>query len=218
MRSRFDEQLSELNDTLMEMAAMVESAIARATDALVRQDADLAREVLAGDDAVDDKEKEIESLCLKLLLQQHPVASDLRQVSTALKMITDMERIGDQAADICEIVLYLTDTAYAKELEHIPQMAETTIRMVHDSIHAYVQKDQDLARSVIERDDVVDALYVQIKNDLIALIHQNADNGSQAMDLLMVAKYLERIGDHAENIAEWVLFSLTGMHKNRRVL
>jgi phosphate transport system protein len=147
------------------------------------------------------------------LLQQQPVARDLRQISAALKMITDMERIGDQAADISGIVIYLAGVPYIKKLEHLPQMAEAAISMVTGSIDAYLNKDLDLAKQIIKMDDIIDNLFVVVKNELIERIHQNADNGEQAMDLLMVAKYFERIGDHAENIAEWVEFSITGVHK-----
>ncbi len=218
MRSRFDEQLAVLNTSLIEMGALIEQAIEKATKALIEQDAALAREVMSSDNIIDNKEKDIESQCLKLLLSQQPVARDLRQISTALKMITDMERIGDQAEDIAEICIYLADQKYIKDLEHIPQMAQGTIKMVKDSIDAYVKKDLALARSVIEHDDVVDKLYVQIKNDLIKMVYEDAENGEQAFDLMQIAKYYERIGDHAVNIAEWVVFSLTGKHKEKQVL
>ena len=164
------------------------------------------------DKKVDEKEREIEALCLKLLLRQQPVARDLRFISSALKMITDMERIGDQAADISEIVLFIADQQYIKKLEHIPAMAGATIEMVTKSIDAFVNRDVDLARKVISMDDVVDDLFDQVKAELIALIGKDASNGEQAMDLLMIAKYYERIGDHAVNIAEWVEYSLTGHH------
>jgi phosphate transport system protein len=162
---------------------------------------------------VDQKERDIEALCLKLLLQQQPVARDLRQISAALKMITDMERIGDQAADISGIALYLADTPYIKKLEHLPQMASAAIRMVTGSIDAYIKKDLVLAREVMEMDDIIDDLFDVVKRELIELIRQNAGNGEQAIDLLMIAKYFERIGDHAQNIAEWVEYSMTGKHK-----
>lgn len=218
MRSRFDEQLSVLHNNLIEMGAMIEYAIAKATKALVEQDAALAKEVMDSDHLIDDKEKEIESLCLKLLLRQQPVARDLRQISAALKMITDMERIGDQAEDISEICKYLSGQAYITKLENIQQMAEATIKMVTDSIDAYVRTDLSLARTVIEYDDVVDTLFVKIKKDLITLVHQDVQNGEQAFDLLQIAKYYERIGDHAVNIAEWVIFSITGHHKYKQIL
>lgn len=215
MRRRFDEQLATLNNSLIEMGALIEQAISKATKALLEQNTALADEVMNSDTVIDEKEKDIESQCLKLLLSQQPVARDLRQISTALKMITDMERIGDQAADISDLCVYLVGQPYIKELEHVPQMANATISMVTDSIDAYVKKDAALAQSVIDHDDVVDDLYVQIKMDLIALIHQDVQNGEQAFDLLQIAKYYERIGDHATNIAEWVIFSITGRHHKK---
>ncbi len=215
MRSRFDEQLTALHNNLIEMGAMIEQVITKATKALLEQDVALADEVKSGDSIIDEKEKEIESQCLKLLLSQQPVARDLRQISAALKMITDMERIGDQAADISEICIYLANKQYIKELEHIPQMAKATIKMVTDSIDAYVKSNLALARQVIAYDDVVDDLYVTIKKDLIALIHKDMRNGEQAFDLLQIAKYYERIGDHAVNIAEWVIFFIAGQHNKK---
>ena len=212
MRSRFDEQLLQLNNNLIEMGAMVENAIAKATRALLEQNAALAKEVLSNDDEVDNKERDIESQCMKLLLSQQPVAGDLRLVSTALKLITDMERIGDNAADISELCIFLAGQKYIIVLDDIPEMARATIKMVTDSIDAYVRKDLDLAKMVIDYDDVVDGLYLDIKKELIELVHKDADNGEQAFDLLQIAKYYERIGDHATNIAEWVIFSITGQH------
>ncbi len=212
MRSRFDQQLTLLNSSLIEMGAMIERAITQATKALMEQDAALAREVMQSDPVIDEKEREIEAQCMRLLLSQHPVARDLRQVSAALKMITDMERIGDQAADISELCAFLADQTYIHRQDHIPQMAKATIKMVTDSIDAYVRKDLSLANEVIQYDDVVDDLFVQVKRDLTALVHENADNGEQAFDLMQIAKYYERIGDHATNIAEWVTYSITGKH------
>ncbi len=218
MRTRFDEQLSELNDSLMKMGALIENAIALACEALTGQDKALAQKAIQSDRAINDMEKEIEALCLKLILHQQPIARDLRTISTALKMITDMERIGDHAAYISEITLLLADEVYIKKLEHIPQMADHTIQMVTRSIDAYVAKDLALADAVIAHDDIVDELFSTVKRDLIALIHEDQKNGEQALDLLMVATYFERIGDHAVNIAEWVIFSITGQHKNTRIL
>jgi phosphate transport system protein len=214
MRNRFDQQLDELNIQLIQMGSLIEKAISGAVEALINQDQDQAKKAAKAEQEVDLKEKEIEDLCLKLLLQQQPVARDLRLISAALKMITDMERIGDQAADISDIAVCLSQEPYIKKLETIPKMAEMTIKMVTGSIDAFVKKDLALAHSVIEADDIVDDYFVVVKNDLIELIRENADNGSQAMDLLMVAKYFERIGDHAVNIAEWVIFSITGEHKD----
>ncbi len=213
MRNKFEEQLQLLNNRLIEMGALIERAISTAIEAMKKQDTVLAEKAIEFDSEVDQKEKDIEALCLKLLLQQQPVAKDLRLISAALKMITDMERIGDQAADIAEITIYLADAPYIKKLEHIPMMANATIKMVTDSIDAFVQKDLELAYSVIRYDDVVDDLFYTIKSDLIQLIKQDNGAGEQAIDLLMIAKYFERIGDHAENIAEWVVFSITGKHK-----
>lgn len=212
MRSRFDEQLELLNKELLEMGALIEHSIEIASQALINQDVDSAKKAIEFDTQIDQKEKNIEALCLRLLLQQQPVAKDLRLISAALKMITDMERIGDQAADISGIVIYLAGTPYIKKLEHLPQMADTAIRMVKGSIDAYVKKDLELAETIIDMDDIIDNLFVVVKNELIELIHEKTENGEQAIDLLMVAKYFERIGDHAQNIAEWVKFSITGKH------
>ncbi len=218
MRSYFDEQLITLNNSLIEMGALIENAITKATKALVEHDGVLADEVMNSDNIIDEKEKDIESQCLKLLLSQQPVARDLRQISAALKIITDMERIGDQAADISQLCIYIVKQPYIKELEHIPQMAQATCKMVTDSIDAYVKKDIELAEFVISYDDTVDDLYLKIKKDLINLVHQDVKNGEQAFDLLQIAKYYERIGDHATNIAEWVIFSITGHHENSETL
>jgi phosphate transport system protein len=213
MRNRFDTQLEELNTELIRMGSLIEASITNAVKALIDQDKSQAKKAIQEDLEVDQKEQEIENLCLKLLLQQQPVARDLRLISAALKMITDMERIGDQAADISEIAIYLSEAPYVTKLVKIPQMAEETVKMVTGSIDAFVKKDLNMAQAVVDADDIVDDLFLQVKSDLINLIHENAENGSQALDLLMVAKYLERIGDHAVNIAEWVIFSITGVHK-----
>lgn len=218
MRSRFDERLAQLKNDLIEMGSMIEHAIAKATKALNEHDVVSAREIIIDDDIIDDKEKEIESECLKLILNQQPVARDLRQISTALKMITDMERIGDHASDISEICILLSGQEYIKKLEHIPQMAKATIKMVTDSIDAYVHSDLELANEVIKYDDVVDDLFMLIRKDLLKLVHEDVSKGDQAFDLMQIAKYYERIGDHAVNIAEWVIFSITGIHKNTQVL
>ena len=215
MRNRFDRQLCQLNDELIEMGELIEKAIEDTIKALVSQDVELANAVINMDDEIDAKEKEIENLCLKLLLQQQPVAKDLRLISSALKMITDMERIGDHATDISEITIELSSQKYIKKLEHIQQMSKETMVMLVQSIEAFVNKDIDKARSVIEQDDIVDNLFITVKRELIGMIHENVDAGEQATDLLMVAKYLERIGDHATNISEWVIFSITGSHDGK---
>ena len=216
MRNRFDRQLCQLNDELIEMGELIEKAIEDTIKALVSQDVELANAVINMDDEIDAKEKEIENLCLKLLLQQQPVAKDLRLISSALKMITDMERIGDHATDISEITIELSSQKYIKKLEHIQQMSKETMVMLVQSIEAFVNKDIDKARNVIEQDDKVDNLFITVKRELIGMIHENVDAGEQATDLLMVAKYLERIGDHATNISEWVIFSITGSHDNKK--
>lgn len=216
MRNRFDRELIHLNDELIEMGSLIEKAIEKAISALVNKDVKLAQDTIEMDEEIDDKEREIEHLCLKLLLQQQPVAKDLRVISSALKMITDMERIGDQASDISEITIQLADQKYIKELETIQNMAKEASVMLVKSIEAFVNKDVVLAGEVIGKDDVVDDLFMKVKSELIELISQNTDNGEQATDFLMIAKYLERIGDHATNIAEWVIFSITGEHKSEK--
>lgn len=212
MRNRFEKQLEQLNNELIEMGNMIEHAIQSAVTALIKEDMDQARAAIEYDQEVDRQERDIEALCMKLLLQQQPVARDLRLISAALKMITDMERIGDQAADISEITLMLSKDAYAYDLSLLSQMAMETILMVTHSVDAFVRKDLELAKSVIEHDDIVDSLFEDIKRMLIEAIQQKDSNGEQAADFLMVAKYLERIGDHATNIAEWVIYSITGSH------
>ncbi len=213
MRNRFDRQLEELNNELIEMGTMIEKAIEDSAKALVSQDTVLAKNVIEGDEQVDRQERIIENLCLKLLLQQQPVARDLRLISSALKMITDMERIGDQAADISELTIALANSKYIKKLEHIQQMTKEVMVMLVESINAFVNKDMLKAQSVIDNDDKVDELFACVKKELINMIHQDINCGEQATDLLMIAKYFERIGDHTTNIAEWVIFSITGEHK-----
>lgn len=212
MRNRFDRQLVQLNNELIEMGGMIEKAISDTVKALVNQDIELASNVIEYDEEIDHQEREIEQLCLKLLLQQQPVAKDLRLISAALKMITDMERIGDHATDISEITIELSKESYIKKLDHIQQMAKETMVMLVQSVEAFVNKDMDKARTVIVHDDVADDLFNKVKAELIAMIHEDVNAGEQASDLLMAAKYFERIGDHATNISEWVIFSITGQH------
>lgn len=212
MRNRFDRQLVQLNNELIEMGGMIEKAISDTVKALVNQDIELASNVIEYDEEIDHQEREIEQLCIKLLLQQQPVAKDLRLISAALKMITDMERIGDHATDISEITIELSKESYIKKLDHIQQMAKETMVMLVQSVEAFVNKDMDKARAVIVHDDVVDDLFNKVKAELIAMIHEDVNAGEQASDLLMAAKYFERIGDHATNISEWVIFSITGQH------
>lgn len=212
MRARFDEQLALLNREMIAMGALCEETIALAAKALLSGDTKMAEAVHPLDGEIDQKERSIESLCLKLLLQQQPVARDLRQISAALKMITDMERIGDQADDISEIIPFLNGRT-GGECEYIAEMARAAIHMVTESIDAYIRRDIVLAHAVIEYDDIVDDLFNKVKQSLIDMIAKNPQDGEFAIDLLMIAKYFERIGDHATNIAEWVEFSVTGMHK-----
>ena len=212
MRDIFNEQLEQLNSDLVEMGTLIGQVIRMTVEALVDKDIEKAKKVIRFEDQIDRQEKTIENLCLKLLLQQQPVASDFTQISAALKMITDMERIGDQSADISQILIGMAGQPYIKKLDHIQAMANETTRMVFKSIDAYVKKDLELAKEVIKQDDIVDSLFLTIKNELIELINENTENGEQATDLLMIGKYFERIGDHATNIAEWVIFSITGKH------
>lgn len=210
MRNRFDEQLELLNVELIRMGALCEDAISGACKVLLGE-SDLTELVYAVDKEIDQKERDIENLCLKLLLQQQPVARDLRLISSALKMISDMERIGDQASDIVEIAAYIKENRVESNI-HIADMAAATIRMVTESIDSFVKKDLGIARKVIQSDDVVDSLFAKVKEELIGLIAEDKANGEFCIDLLMIAKYFERIGDHATNIAEWVEFSIMGVH------
>ncbi len=212
MKNRFDEQVDILNAQMIEMGAMIETTIENACDALQTANLPKAREIMEADSIVDRKEREIESLCLRMLLTRQPVAHDLRVVSSALKMITDMERIGDHAADISEIVTFM-DYSAAMQPEHFGAMSRAAIEMVHRAIDAYVHQDVQLARAVIASDDTVDELFVDVKRELIELLKADSSRGSEALDLLMIAKYFERIGDHATNIAEWVEYSVTGIYK-----
>lgn len=214
MRNRFDMQLQELDEQLTHMGELCEVAIAKATQALKEGNFDQARAVMTADEEIDQMEKDIERMCLKLLLSQQPVAKDLRRISAALKMITDMERIGDQTADIAEIVIS-SGNHTPVDIKEIGTMAASVSRMVRDSVNAYVTKNLELAKNVMEADDGVDHLFDTIRDELIMYIRaEKGENGRRIFDLIMVTKYLERIGDHATNIAEWVEFSITGVHKN----
>ena len=212
MRNRFDLQLKQLNDDIIEMGNMIERAIEMGVYALIGHDTDKAKQTIDYDMDIDHMERDIEALCMKLLLQQQPVAGDLRQISAALKMITDMERIGDQADDIAEILLCRAGRPLSAG-DTLRDMARATIRMVSESVDAYVRQDVDLAQQVIAADDEVDGYFDRIKAHLIDRIAKDVDDGEATLDLLMIAKYYERIGDHATNIAEWVMFSVTGVHK-----
>lgn len=212
MRSRFDEQLMLLNKEMIEMGALCEEAIELVTKALETNDGEIYKKVRPISLEIDQKEKDIEARCMKLLLQQQPVARDLRQISAALKMITDMERIGDQAEDIAEIIGYLNGENHNDNVP-IQEMAQAAIKMVTESVDAYVNKDVTLAEAILKEDDIIDEYFMESKRRLIKMISDNPENGEYALDLLMVAKYFERIGDHATNIAEWVIFSVTGVHE-----
>ena len=211
MRNLFDSQLNTLHRKLIEMGSACETAIDLAVRALLEGNADIAHEAASHDGEIDQMERDIEAICLKMLLQQQPVARDLRQISAAMKIITDMERIGDQAEDIGEIVPFLNGRT-GVECEDIRLMAETAQQMVRSSIDAYVNQDMALVKKVISMDDIVDDAFDRTKETLIHMISSNREDGQYCLDLLMIAKYLERIGDHATNIAEWVAFSITGQH------
>lgn len=209
MRSKFDEQLELLHKELIEMGALCENAIAMAAKALSEGKTKMAAKVPELSTEIDRKERDIETMCMKLLLQQQPVAKDLRTISSALKMVTDMERIGDNSGDIAEIVT-MANISPSDNTEHIQDMARATIKMVTDSIDAFVKKDIEIANAVITYDDVVDGLFDEVKTDLIEKFGNPESNGEKVLDLLMIAKYFERMGDHAVEIAKWVLFSITG--------
>ncbi|MCM1512079.1 MAG: phosphate signaling complex protein PhoU [Oxalobacter formigenes] len=214
MRSKFDEQLALLNSKLIRMGAQCEEAISLAAKALMEGDRAPAEQVRPLEEEIDQMERDIEMLCLKLFLQQQPVARDLRQISAAMKIITDMERIGDQAADIAEIVLTMLSEGYIPEdVGHIREMAAETIKMVTESVDAYVRQDSVRAGLVIAHDDIIDSYFIQVKRALIQKVVEQLDQGEHVLDLLMIDKYLERIGDHAVNIAEWVIFSVNGVQK-----
>ncbi len=211
MRNRFDMQLAELNKELISMGALCEEAISCAVNCLTDNSETMKAACIEADKQIDQKERDIESLCMKLLLQQQPVAGDLRVISAALKIISDMERIGDQASDIVEIAPFVAGRGMEKKT-HITVMAAEAIKMVTDSINSFVKNDAALAKEAISHDDTVDALFDEVKKELINAIAAQKDEAETLIDLLMIAKYFERIGDHAENIAEWVIYSITGKH------
>ena len=208
MRSKFDEQLHLLNQEMMQMGSMIEDSIQKAINALIDQNVELAKKIMDNDTQIDHEQKKIENLCFNLLMQQQPVAKDLRVISAAMKMVTDMERIGDHAADISEMTILMSKTKYIPNLEHINRMASETVQMLIRSIEAYVEKDMKKAVDVIASDDVVDDLFDKNKAELIEQIQLEPQSAESVADMLMVAKYFERIGDHATNIAEWVIFAL----------
>lgn len=211
MRNKFDEQLALLNERMIKMGALCESTIESAAQALESHEARQVEQTISLSEEIDQLEREIENICLKLLLQQQPVARDLREISSALKMISDLERIGDQAADIAELTRFMR-LPDGPGRQRIEEMSKAVIRMVTDSVDSFVKRDLELAREVCREDDQVDDLFNQVKKELIGLIAADADSGELWLDLIMVAKYLERIGDHATNVAEWVEYSITGNH------
>ena len=208
MRSKFDEQLLELNKEMIEMGNKIILSIKNAIEALVARDENMAKAIMESDAEVDHLQKKIEGICFNLLIQQQPVARDLRTVTAAMKMVTDMERIGDHAADISEMTILMGQNSQIDKFEHISQMATETMIMLNHSIEAYVEKNVIKAKEVIEHDDIVDDLFVEAKKDVIELILNSPSEGEGATDILLIAKYFERIGDHATNIAEWVIYSL----------
>nr|MDY5756044.1 phosphate signaling complex protein PhoU [Eubacteriales bacterium] len=213
IRKVFEEELAELKTELVEMCYLTERMIGDAITALVNRDRELGKSIGDMDKRVDEYEMAIEKKCMRILLKQQPVAKDFRVVSTALKMITDIERFGDQAADIGDLVSTMPGETYIKKLTHITAMGDLALKMVRDSVNSFINNDEPLADEVIRLDDEMDELFLTVKNELIELIKVDANNGDQAIELMMVAKYLERIGDHAVNVAEWTKYNETGVHQ-----
>lgn len=209
IRMRYVNELNSVSDNLVLMCRHIETTIEKCVKALVERNFELAKQVNEDHQRIDKMEREIEHSCLRLLLMEHPVASDFHEVSAVLKMLTDLERIGDQALDIAEITTQFRDDQYVKNLEHIQQMATIVIQMVKEGVQAYVDRDLALARSLEETDDLVDDLFSKVMAELTALIKEDPDNAEQAIMLMMITKYLERIGDHAVNIGDWVVFAIT---------
>ncbi len=217
MRNNFDKSLEDINLSLVEMGAHVERAISDAIGALKNKDKQMALDVIENDDIIDDFEKAIEGKCYRLLLSQQPVARDLRTISSALKIINDMERIADQSADIAEVLLHFIDDPYIKEPVHTIKMGELAVKMVNQAINAFVSMDLELAKQVIEMDEEMDTMFQNNRKELVSFIVRDEGTANQAIDFVMISKYLERIGDHAENIADWIIVAITGEHKNIRV-
>ena len=213
IRKKYFVELEEINQKLLLMQKKVISAIQESLNALLNKDSLLIEDTFRKEKEIDSLERDIEQECLKILLMEHPVAGDFREVSAALKMITDLERIGDNARDICEIALQFNGKTYIKRLEHIPEMAKNAIAMVKDSVQSYIDQDLELARGLDKRDDRVDDLFEIVKKDLILLIKLDSSSADDAIMILMIAKYLERIADHAVNIGEWVDYCITGSHQ-----
>lgn len=218
LRINYERELELLNQDLKEMGQLVEHAIEQTFIAFEDQNIQLAEEIIKGDRMINDMERAIESRCLSLILRQQPVAGDLRVVSTALKVVTDLERIGDHASDIAELLLRIKGHQIYHIVRHLPIMAEEARNMVHDAIEAFISQDVENAGQIIDRDDIVDQLFNQVKEDVIGLLQVSAEQSDQCIDFLMIAKYLERIGDHAVNVCEWTQFSKSGTLKNIRIL
>lgn len=212
IRKLFESELADLKTELVEMCRLTETMIESAITALVNRDRELGKSIGDMDKRVDEYEMNIEKRCMRILLKQQPVAKDFREVSTALKMITDIERFGDQASDIGELVATMPGEKYIKRLTHITAMGNLAVKMVRESVNSFIRNDETLADEVIALDDEMDTLFITVKNELIELIRQDGNNGDQAIELMMVAKYLERIGDHAVNVAEWTKYNETGVH------
>ena len=213
IRKNFEEELSTLKKQLVEMCRLTEQMIADAITALVTRDRDLGKSIGQMDKRVDEYEMDIEKKCMRIMLRQQPVAKDFRSVSTALKMITDIERFGDQASDIGELVYSMPGETYIKELTHIPAMGNLAVKMVRDSVSSFINNDLQLAQQVVKADDTMDELFEEVKHELIEYIKKDGNNGEQAITLMMIGKYLERIGDHAVNVAEWTQYNETGVHQ-----
>ena len=213
VRKLFEEELSGLKTELVEMCRLTEQMINNAITALVNRDRELGKSVGLADKRVDEYEMDIEKRCMRILLRQQPVAKDFREVSTALKMITDIERFGDQASDIGDLVYTMPGERYIKKLEHITAMGNLAEKMVRESVDSFISNNEALANEVIALDDKMDDLFLTVKKELIELIKKDGANGNQAIELMMVAKYLERIGDHAVNVAEWTKYNETGVHE-----
>ena len=218
MRITFEQELENLNESLTEMGTKVEKIIERTFEAFGKNDRDALQKIIGGDGDVDRMEKDIEAKCLSLMLRQQPVAKDLRHISMALKVVTDLERIGDHAVDIAELAMRLDQKDAQSMIEYLPEMVENVKTMLRESINAFVKKDRELARSMEERDDVIDGLFNRVKQEAVKLLKEDGAESDKVVDLLMLAKYLERIGDHAVNVCEWTEFFDTGLVKDVRIL
>lgn len=218
MRKLFDEELEKLNVDLTKMGHLVEVAIENMIDAFKHQDKALAKEIITNDRLINDMERTVESRAFNLILRQQPIATDLRNVTTALKIVTDLERIGDQAADIAEIIMNFEGEHAYKTVEHIPTMAKKAKIMVHESIDSFIKKDLSTARLVKSMDDEIDALFEEVKQEVTEIIKENSERIDYCIDFLMIAKYLEKVGDHAVNICEWLEFNQTGSVNDQRLI